>query len=51
VLLDEIIEVIEDFPLTLRQWQHAAHYMQRKSESQSAARFRFNLRSVPESKA
>ena len=23
VLLDEIVEVIEDFPLTLGQWQHA----------------------------
>ena len=34
VLLDEIVEVIEDFPLALGQWQHARHYTQRKSESQ-----------------
>ena len=43
VLLDEIVEVIEDFPLALGQWQHGAHYTQRKSESQRA-RFACNLR-------
>ena len=36
VLLDEIVEVIEDFPLTLGQWQHAGTDTQRKSESQRA---------------
>src|SRR5262249_24137312 len=33
VLLDEIVEIVEDFPLTLGQWQHARHYTQKKSES------------------
>jgi hypothetical protein len=35
VLLDEIVEVVENLPLALGQWQHdARNYTQRKSESQ-----------------
>jgi hypothetical protein len=38
VLLDEVVQEIEDFPLALGQWQHdAAHYTQTKSESQPRA--------------
>jgi hypothetical protein len=33
VLLDEIVQVVEDFPLAFCQWQHASHYTQRKGES------------------
>ena len=43
VLLDEIVEEIENFPLTFGQWQHGADYTQRKSESQRLAPFNFRF--------
>ena len=41
VLLDEIVEVVENLPLTLGQWQHAADYTQRKSESKADTAYNF----------
>jgi hypothetical protein len=32
VLLNEIVQVIQDFPLTLRQWQHARTIRKQKAK-------------------
>jgi hypothetical protein len=34
VLLDEVVQIVQNLALALGEWQHARHYMQRKSESQ-----------------
>ncbi len=44
VLLNEIVEVIEDFPLTLRQWQHARILRKGKAKVNGAFGVTFAIR-------
>src|SRR5262245_21783428 len=44
VLLDEIVEVVEDFPLTLGQWQHARTIRKQKAKVKSLPWQAYNFR-------